>query len=211
LLAWRGVHESSTFQTLCVQPPPADLPPAAFPWGFQICTDRRCSPERHLPQPASELPSCNAYNNQPAVVQNLNAMGAKFAKNEEKSFNIRLRRCFIYFINGLMINTTQWVVCRGKGRICIDCTNGPNGANTNTSANTYIPGLKENNMLDTCSPAHHASAFLRHLQHLWRTGIMFPVANILQHCDDIDATFRRVLYNSELAIVLSSVFFFSFR
>jgi hypothetical protein len=47
---------------------------------------------------------------------------------------------------------------------------------------------------------------MRHLQHLWRMRITFPIADILQHCDDIDAAFRQVLYTPELAIAFAYVF-----
>jgi hypothetical protein len=104
-----------------------------------------------------------------------------------------------------MINPIQWAVRKGKGRICIDCTNGPDGADTNSSANTYIPGPKDKDT-DACPPVYYATAFLRHLQHLWRTPITFPIADILQHCNDLDAAFRRILYNPELAIAFAYVF-----
>jgi hypothetical protein len=138
--------------------------------------------------PASALLARNACKNHPAVVQNLNAVKAKFAKEEEKSYHIPLPRCFIYFIKGLMVNPIQWAMPKGKGRICINCTNSPDRANTNSSANTYIPGPKDKDM-DACPPVYYATAFLRHLQHLWQTQITFPIADILQHCDNIDAAF----------------------
>jgi hypothetical protein len=47
---------------------------------------------------------------------------------------------------------------------------------------------------------------MRHLQHLWRMRITFPIADVLQHCDDIDTAFRRVLYTPELAIAFAYVF-----
>jgi hypothetical protein len=70
---------------------------------------------------------------------------AKFAKEKELFLQIHLPpHCFLYFINVLMINLIQWAVRKGKDRIFIDCTKGPDGADTNSSANTYIPGPKEN-------------------------------------------------------------------
>jgi hypothetical protein len=187
---------------MCVRPPPVDLPPADFQWGFRICTEGVPLKGSFL-SPASALLARNAYNNHPAVVQNFDMVEAKFAKEEEKSYHIHLPCCYIYFINGLIINPIQWDICKGKGRICINCTNGPDGANTNGSANTYIPGPKDKDT-DACPPVYYATAFLCHLQHLWRTRITFPIADILQHCDDLDAAFRRVLYNPELA------FFFAY-
>jgi hypothetical protein len=206
---YRNRHRDwkSTFQTLqvvCVRPPPADQPPADFQRGFRICTEGVPLKGSFL-SPASALPARNAYNNHPAVVQNLDAVEARFAKEEQKSFHIHLPRCFLCFINGLMINPIQWAISKGKGRICIDCTNGHDGANTNSSANTYIPGPKDE-YTSACPPVYYATAFLRHLQHKWQTHITFPIADILQYCDDLDTVFRRVLYNSELAIVFAYVF-----
>jgi hypothetical protein len=136
-------------------------------------------------------------------------MEAKFAKEEEKSFHIHLPCFLVYFIHGLMLNPIQWAVRKGKGQICIDCTNGPNGADTTSSANTFIPQPKVGD-LDACPPVHYATTFMRHLQHLWRMRITFPIANILQHCIqhciNIDAAFHRVLYTPELAIIFAYVF-----
>jgi hypothetical protein len=130
---------------------------------------------------------------------------AKFAKEEEKSFHIHLPRFSTYFIFGLLINPIQWAVRKGKGRICIDCTKGPDGADTSSLANSFIPGPKEGDG-DACPPVYYATAFMRHLQHLWRFQITFPLEDVLQHCDDVDAAFRRVLYTPELAIAFVYVF-----
>jgi hypothetical protein len=131
---------------------------------------------------------------------------AKFAKKEEKSFHVHLPRFLLYFIFGLILNPIQWAVHKGKGRICIDCTNGPNGADTISSANTFsIPSPKAGDT-DACPPIYYATAFLRHLQHLWRVRITFPIADILQHYDDVDSAFRPVLYHPELAIAFAYAF-----
>ena len=87
-----------------------------------------------------------------------------------------------------MINTIQWAVRKRKGRICIDCTNGPDGADMLSLANTFIPSPKTGD-LDACPPVYYASGFMRHLQHLWHFRITYPTEDILQHCDDIDLAF----------------------
>jgi hypothetical protein len=188
----------------CIRPPPADLPPADFQRGYRINTEG-------VPllgifdSPFSALRSRDTYNNHPAVDSNLESVEAKFAKEEEKSFHIHLPRFLVYLIFGLILNPIQWAIRKGKGRICIDCTNGPDGADTTSSANTFIPRPKAGDT-DACPPVFYATAFMRHLQHLWRMRITFPIADILQHCDDIDAAFRRVLYTPELAIAFAYVF-----
>jgi hypothetical protein len=97
----------------------------------------------------------------------MEAVEAKFAKEEEKSFRVHLPQFLLYSITGLIINPIQWAVRKGKGRICIDCTNGPDGTDTLSSANTFIPSPKAGDT-DACPPVHYATAFMRHLQHLWQ-------------------------------------------
>jgi hypothetical protein len=188
----------------CRRSPPLDLPPVDFQRGYRISTGG--VPLKGIfDSPYIALRDRDQYDNHPAVASNLIHVESKFAKEEEKSFHIHLPRFLVYFIYGLMLNPIQWAVRKGKGRICIDCTNGQNGADTTSSANTFIPRPKDGD-LDACPPVHYATAFMRHLQHLWRLRITFPIADILQHCDDIDAAFRRVLYTPELAIVFAYVF-----
>ena len=203
----RAKDWTSMFCTMvhaCIRPPPVDLPPVDFPRGYRICTEG-VPLKGNFESPFSALKSRDAYDNHPAVDSNLVNVEAKFAKEEEKSFHIHLPRFLVYFIPGIILNPIQWAIRKGKGRICIDCTNGPDGADTTSSANTFIPGPKAGDT-DACPPVFYATAFMRHLQHLWRMRITFPVADILQHCDDIDAAFRRVLYTPELAIAFAYVF-----
>jgi hypothetical protein len=194
----------TTLEAVCVRPPPPNLPPVDMKRGFRVGTEGVPLKGIFL-SPAPALQARNAYNNHPAVVKNADAVEAKFAKEEEKSFHLHFPRSFLFFIFGLMLNPIQWAVRKGKGRICIDCTNGPDGADTNSSANTFIPGPKANDA-DACPPVYYATALHRHLRQLWRTRITFPIADILQHCDDIDAAFRRILYTPELAIVFAYIF-----
>jgi hypothetical protein len=155
--------------------------------------------------PFSALRSRDACDNHPVVDSNLAKVEAKFAKEEERSFHIHLPWFLVYFISGLLLNPIQSAVPKGKGRICIDCTNGPDGAKTTSSANTFILSPSTGDA-DACPPVYYAMACMRHLQHLWRMRITFPIADILQHCDDINAAFCRVLYTLELAIAFAYVF-----
>ncbi len=191
-------------QDVCTRAPPIDLPPADLPRGFRICTEG-APLKSSFTSPSQDLEARDHYDNHPAVAGNFSNVEAKFAKEEEKSYHIHLPRFLLYFIFGIIINPIQWAVRKGKGRICIDCTNGPDGADTLSSANTFIPSPKDDDP-DACPPVHYASAFLRHLRHLWRFRLTFPIADILQHCDDVDAAFRRVLYTPELAIAFAYVF-----
>jgi hypothetical protein len=87
----------------------------------------------------------------------------------------------------------------------VDCTNGPAGQDGPGSANASIPKPKDG-FLDECPPVYYQTAFFRHLRYLWRARATFPLTDLLQHCDNIDAAFRRVLYHPTLAIVFASVF-----
>jgi hypothetical protein len=152
--------------------------------------------------PASEIPSHNIYNNHPAVDTNSNSVEAKFVKEEAKSFHIHLPRFLIHFIPGLVLAPLQWAVRKGKGRICVDCTNGPDKAG---SANTSIPTPHIKNAAE-CPTVFYQHAFARHIRCLWRTRLSHPNNKILQHCDDIDAAFRCVLYHPDLAVVFAYIF-----
>jgi hypothetical protein len=181
----------ATFQTLtdvCTRPPPIDLPQADFPRGFRICTEG-VPLKGAFDSPSKALEARDDYDNHPAVVGNFDDVEAKFAKEEEKSFHIHLPRFLIYFMFGLIVNPIQWAVGKGKGRIYIDCTNRPDGADTLSLANTFIPNPKGDDP-DACPPVHYAMAFLRHLKHLWQFRITFSIADILQHCNDVDTAFR---------------------
>jgi hypothetical protein len=103
----------------------------------------------------------------------------------------------------LILSPLQWAIRKGKGRICVDCTNGPDLAG---SPNSWIPKPSATNA-DKCPPAvFYKHSFAHHLQQLWRTRITHPTAEILQHCDDIEAAFCRVLYHPDLAICFAYVF-----
>jgi hypothetical protein len=91
---------------------------------------------------------------------------------------------------------------KGKGRICVDCTNGKDPAG---SANTHIHKPSADNA-DECPPVFYQHAFARHVRHLWRMRLTYPADDLLQHCDDIEAAFRRVLYHPDLAPVFAYVF-----
>jgi hypothetical protein len=196
-----------TFQTLqdvCTCPPPINLPPADFYRGFRV-TSQGVPLKGDVDSPSDDLPARDTYDNHPAVSANMDEVKAKFAKEEEKSFHVHLPRFLLYFIFGLIINPIQWAVRKGKGHICVDCTNGPDVADTLSSANTFIPSPKAGDM-DAWLPVNFATAFIRHLKHLWRLRITFPITDILQHCDDVNSAFRKVLYHPDLAIAFTYVF-----
>jgi hypothetical protein len=52
----------------------------------------------------------------------------------------------------------------------------------------------------------YGTALKRHLTAIWNMRITYPSEELLQHTDDIDAAFRRILYHPVLAPVFSYVF-----
>jgi hypothetical protein len=66
-----------------------------------------------------------------------------------------------------------------------------------------------NQMWPTRANAHqffYQHSFARHLRRPWRTRITYPTEETLQHCDEIEAAFRHVLYHLDHGIVFAYVF-----
>eukprot|EP00980_Cylindrotheca_fusiformis_P014236 scaffold3755_cov52-Cylindrotheca_fusiformis.AAC.5 len=57
----------------------------------------------------------------------------------------------------ILFSGWEWVFDKGKGHICIDCTNGP--IEQEGSANTYIPNPNPN--MEECPPVYYQSALNR--------------------------------------------------
>jgi hypothetical protein len=182
----------------------SDLPPPDFARGFAICT-RGVPLQGNYTAPTAPLSARDAYDNHPAVKQNVPAVAAKFAKEEECSFHLHFPRLMLFFLNGILINPLQWVIMKGKGRICVDCTDGPDGPDSLSSANTWIP-KPHPSVADECPPAYYQTAFMRYITWLWRLRGTLPAEPILQHCDDLDAAFRCVLYHPNVAAAFAYIF-----
>ena len=143
------------------------------------------------------------YDNHPAISENAEAVEAKFAAEEEKTFHLHFPRFFVFFVPGLFLAPLQWALRKGKGRICVDCTK--TGNDMTGSINSYIdkPGVADP---DECPPVFYGDAFDRYILQLWQLRLTSPSLDILQHCDDIDAAFRRILYHPDLAVAFAYVF-----
>ena len=118
---------------------PSDLPPTKLDLAYRIQTEG--VPLRgQFTTPMTATGLRNSYDNHPAVDDNLDKVEKKFAKEEWRSYHLHYLRFVYEFIPGLVINPIQWVFDKGKGRICIDCSNGPDPLG---SINRYIPSPKE--------------------------------------------------------------------
>jgi hypothetical protein len=140
---------------------------------------------------------------QPAIGTNHASANAKFVK-EEESHSTFISHAFLFIFCFSLIQTPlQWATRKGKGRICVDCTNGPH---IEGSANTSIPKPSTVNA-DECLLIFYQHYFVHHIRCLWCTRITHPAKEILQHsCDDIEAALRRVLYHPSLADAFACVF-----
>jgi hypothetical protein len=194
---------SSVFKAILRRPAipaPASFPPPDYHRAYRIFTEGVPLCGRYVGD-HTELSDRERYNNHPAIGKNLVQVEAKFAAEEAKSFHLILPRFLTSFLPGLFISPLQWEVCKGKGRICVDCTNGPNPIG---APNSTIPKPSVDNA-DKCPPVYYSNVFQRHLVRLWRMLMARPKDDILQHCDDIDSAFRRILYHPDLALVFAYV------
>jgi hypothetical protein len=191
-------------QSLSTRKPAKDDPPADLERGKRIFT-QGVPLKGHFTSPSAEIPIRDKYNNHPAVKKNFEAVEAKFAKEEQKSFHIHFPRFVAYFIIGLLLNPLQWEWDKGKGRICVDCTNGANGPDNPGSANTHIPKPSPDN-IEECPPVYYATALMRFFVMIWRLRITYPSLDILLHADDVNSAFRRIIYSPEMAILFAYVF-----
>jgi hypothetical protein len=172
----RSQNWDETFATLWTarqRQPPLHFPPADYyPRGKRMFTEG--VPLRgNFVSLSAELSAGDQNNIHLAVQDNYEAVEQKFAKEEEKSFHIHLPRFLLHFIAGLMLNPLQWAWQKGKGLICVDCTNGPDGPDTDRSENTHIPKPSEENA-DKCPPVFYMTAFQRFLINIWCLHITYP-------------------------------------
>jgi hypothetical protein len=109
------------------------------------------------------------------------------------------------FIHGLFVNPISWIIKKGKGRICIDCSTKLHPKDTGTQHES-IPAPGTVGREDENSQVFYGSAIRRHAEHMRNLRISHPTEDILQHSDDINAAFRQILYHPELAPVFAYVF-----
>jgi hypothetical protein len=199
---WESTFEE--IQTRRERLPPKDYPPVDLMRGKLIFT-QGAPLKGHFVCPQAEIHARNVYDNHPAVKQNETEVEEKFAKEEATSFHIHVPRFLVYFIVGLLLNPLQWEWDKGKGRICVDGTHGPDGSDTPGSCNTHIPKPSVENP-DECPPVYYSTALMRFLTAVWRLRITYPDKDILLHADDLKSAFRRILYSPEMAVLFAYVF-----
>lgn len=184
------------------RPLPPDYPNPDWKRAYRVQTEG-VPLKAHYTSPAQETVARDRYDNHPAVKANQVHIEAKFAKEEFKSYHIHFFRSLYKFIPGVMINPIQWAFDKGKGRICIDCTNGPDPAG---SVNTQIPKPGTPERIDECPPVWYQFAFKRLLRRIYRLRQSRPGSRIMVHADDVEAAFRRVLYHPDIAPAFAYVF-----
>lgn len=130
---------------------------------------------------------------------------AKLGREEAKCYHIAFPRSVAYFIDGLFIAFMSWVVQKGKGRIIVDPSTHLDSGDLG-ALNDYIPSPGLPDSLDRSPKITYANAFIRHLVHIWNLRITYPREEILQHTDDIEAAFHRIIYHPDLAVCYAYVF-----
>lgn len=183
---------------------PTDYPRIQFDQAFRIHTEGA---------PLAGTFCCNArdvrariqYDNHEAIQPHREAIRAKFVEEEGQSYHIMLPRFLAIFFYGLFISPITWAIRKGKGRLCVDSSSRLHALDSG-APNVPIPKPGVEGREDECPAIYYATAFQRHISHIWNLRISHPTTDILQYCDDIKSAFRRVLYHPDLAIVFSYVF-----
>jgi hypothetical protein len=197
----------STFEEIKIRQerlPPTEYPSVDLQRGKRIFT-QGAPLKGHFVCPQAEIHAWNVYDNHPGVKQNEEEVEENFAKEEATSFHIHVPRFLVYFIVGLLLNPLQWERDKGKGRICVDGTHGPDGSDTPGSCNTHIPKPSVEN-LDECPPVYYSTALMQFLVAIWRLRITYPFMDILLHADDLKLACRLILYSPEMAVLFLYVF-----
>jgi hypothetical protein len=145
------------------------------------------------------------YDNHPPLRGVLPDVREKFAKEEALSFHLVFPKFVALFIPGMMISPISWLFRKGKGRLIIDASS-PLGPDDTGAPNSHIPPTGESDKELENPPVFYGTALKRHLTAIWNMRISYPSDELLQHTDDIDAAFRRILYHPVLAPVFSYVF-----
>ena len=153
----------------------------------------------------SDLLARLEYDNHPPLQHQEEEVRAKFGKEEAKSFHIAFPRFLAYYIFGLFLAPLSWVLRKGRGRIVVDCSNKLTAEDTG-AANDYIPRPGTEGRERENPAVYYGKALLRHLIAIWNLRIEFPFEDLLQHTDDIDSAFRRMLYHPDLAVAFAYVF-----
>jgi hypothetical protein len=145
------------------------------------------------------------YNNHPPTASAADEVRKKFAKEEANSFHVTYPRFTALFIPGLMLSPISWIVQKGKGRLIVDASTKLCPDDTGPP-NLHIPPPGKPGQFDENPPVFYGTALRRHLAAVWNMRITHPREDLLQHTDDIDSAFRRMLYHPDLAIVFAYVF-----
>jgi hypothetical protein len=190
-LAWS--QDFATMVQTAKRPLSLDYPNPDYP-RFPICI-KGVSLWGNFTMPASQIPSQDDYNNHPVVETNPSSMESKSVKEEDKSIDVHLpASSFQLVCNGSLAkakHASAWIV-----PIVL--------AWRDQQIHPFL-----NQVWPTQINAHqffYQHSFARDLPFLGGKHITYPTKEILQHCDNIDAAFRCVLYHPNLAIIFAYVF-----
>jgi hypothetical protein len=117
------------------------------------------------------------------------------------SFHLVFPKFIILFCReSAMLGPISGLFCNNKGWLFINASS-PMGSRDTGAPNTHIPLTGEPGPELNYPPVFYGNALTYHLTALWNMRNSYPDKDLLQHTDDIDSAFRRVLYHPSLAPV----------
>ena len=129
----------------------------------------------------------------------------KLGKEEANSYHIAFPRYLARFIYGLFILPISWLIQKGKGRLIMDGSTALRKGDTGAT-NRCIPKAGSEGNERENPPVFYGTAMKRIMTTIYNLRLDHPTEDLLQHPDDIDAAFRRLLYHPDVAIAFASVF-----
>lgn len=190
-----------------IQPPPGH-PTVDIDRAYATCA-QGAPLAGHFKCTLQDVVERNRYDNHPTLQgEHSTAVRKKLALEEENSFHLILPRFLFLFLPGLHISPLTWVVRKGKGRLCVDCSSEvtSTAAVQSSAPNSSIPKPGKDGREDESPSLFYGTALVRHLTHIWRLRLAHPRQEIYQASDDIHAAFHRILYHPDLAIVFAYVY-----
>jgi hypothetical protein len=142
------------------------------------------------------------YDNHKGMHNHIDVMMEKFAKKEEKPYHLCFPCSFLYFIPGITIALLSLILQKQNFWIIVDPKNAIFDGNTgNTNAQMPKPGVDRQR-----NPAvYDDKALLRHWVYIWRLRQWYPDRDLLLYKDNINATFRIILYHPEIYLAFTTM------
>lgn len=187
-------------------PIPPDQPPIDFERAMHVSVNG-APIAGHFECKFEDVAERQQYDNHSSLANQMEAVRAKFAKEEKRSYQIAFPRFIWVFIFGLFIAPLTFVLRRPgeEGRICPDPSNTIRPGDTG-AANSNIPDAGTEGEEDRNPAVYYGTALQRLLEWIWNLRIAAPGRDILGHINDISAAYHRILYHPMVGVVFAQVF-----